>query len=188
MAKRLDQILVVDVESTCWEGEPPPGQQSEIIEIGLCPLEVASLRVVEKRSILVNPQHSQVSEFCTQLTTLTAQDLVAGIPFPEAVRLLKREYHSQQRLWASWGDYDRRQFERVCKLYRVGYPFGQSHLNVKTLFATAWGLPYEVGMPTALGKLDFPLEGTHHRGHDDAGNIARILAELLRRTRLPSGS
>ncbi len=30
MARKLDQILVVDVEATCWEGQPPPGQESEI--------------------------------------------------------------------------------------------------------------------------------------------------------------
>ena len=43
MARKLDQILVVDVEATCWEGDPPPGQISEIIEIGLCVLDVATL-------------------------------------------------------------------------------------------------------------------------------------------------
>ena len=28
-------LNVVDVEATCWLGEPPQGQSSEIIEIGL---------------------------------------------------------------------------------------------------------------------------------------------------------
>ena len=43
MARKLDQILVIDVEATCWEGNPPPGQTSEIIEIGLCVLDVPTL-------------------------------------------------------------------------------------------------------------------------------------------------
>ena len=30
MARNLDRILVMDVEATCWEGDPPPGQISEI--------------------------------------------------------------------------------------------------------------------------------------------------------------
>ena len=34
VAKRLDQIVVIDVEATCWEGDPPAGQASEIIEEG----------------------------------------------------------------------------------------------------------------------------------------------------------
>ena len=31
MAKKLDQILVIDVETTCWEGQPQPGQQTVLI-------------------------------------------------------------------------------------------------------------------------------------------------------------
>ena len=49
MARKLDRILVVDVEATCWEGNPPPGQTSEIIEIGLCVLDVPTLTCVEQR-------------------------------------------------------------------------------------------------------------------------------------------
>ena len=55
MPRLLDQILVVDVESTCWDGQPPPDQISEIIEIGLCAVDVATLTRVERRSILVRP-------------------------------------------------------------------------------------------------------------------------------------
>ena len=41
----------------------------------------------------------------------------------------------------------------------------------------------EVGMAQALEMLGFPLLGTHHRGDDDAWNIAAILAELLKKLR-----
>jgi inhibitor of KinA sporulation pathway (predicted exonuclease) len=34
-------------------------------------------------------------------------------------------------------------------------------------------------MAAALAQLDLPLEGTHHRGIDDARNIAKILHHLL---------
>jgi len=71
MARKLDRILIVDVEATCWEGDPPPGQISEIIEIGLCVLDVATLTRVERRDILVRPVCSTVSPYCSQLTTLT---------------------------------------------------------------------------------------------------------------------
>jgi inhibitor of KinA sporulation pathway (predicted exonuclease) len=42
-------------------------------------------------------------------------------------------------------------------------------------------LESEVGIVTALEKLGLPLEGTLHRGVDDAWNIAKILAELLKK-------
>jgi inhibitor of KinA sporulation pathway (predicted exonuclease) len=72
-----------------------------------------------------------------------------------------------------------RQFERVCKEAGVGYPFGISHLNVKTLFAVAHGLDQEIGMDMACRRVGIPMEGTHHRGADDAWNIAGLLCGLL---------
>jgi inhibitor of KinA sporulation pathway (predicted exonuclease) len=182
VAKRLDQILVIDIEATCWEGGfPPRGESNDIIEIGLCPLEVSTGRRLEKRSILVKPERSTVGPFCTQLTTLTQEQVNGGILFREACKLLETEYHSTARLWASYGDYDRRQFEKQCRETGVRYPFGPSHLNVKTLFAVGRGLAAEVGLPQALALSGLTLEGTHHRGDDDAWSIAAILAELLKK-------
>ena len=183
MARQLDVILVVDVESTCWEGAPPPGQTSEIIEIGLCPLDLRTLERIEKRSILVNPVQSEISEFCTSLTTLTPEMFAEADSFADAVKTLKKEFSSKDRLWASWGDYDRRQFERVCKDQSVGYPFGPSHLNVKSMFAAAVGSGHEMGLDGAYNRLGLNMEGTHHRGDDDAWNIAGIVCRLLKAMR-----
>lgn len=179
MAKKLDQILVIDIESTCWQNAPPPGQESEIIEIGICLFDVASAQRLEKDSILVKSDRSQVSEFCTQLTTLTQAQVDRGISFAAACSILKKKYLSKERVWASYGDYDRRQFERQCESFKISYPFGTTHLNVKSLFAIIHALPHEVGMDRALELLNLPLEGTHHRGGDDAWNIASILSKLL---------
>ena len=75
MARKLDVIIVVDLEATCWEGDPPPGQEKEIIEIGVCTLDIASGTRSDKQSILVRPETSWVSEFCTRLTTLTQEQI-----------------------------------------------------------------------------------------------------------------
>jgi inhibitor of KinA sporulation pathway (predicted exonuclease) len=179
LAKKLDIIIVIDVESTCWEGAPPAGQESEIIEIGICAVDVATGQRIERESILVKPERSRVSEFCTQLTTLTQEQVDRGIPFALACSILIKQYLSKDRVWASYGDYDRRQFERQCQSRKVSYPFGATHINVKNLFAITYALPHEVGMAEALELLDIPLEGTHHRGGDDAWNIAGILSKLL---------
>ncbi len=183
MAKRLDKIIVVDVESTCWDGEPPPGQQSEIIEVGVCLVDVAGATVGESESLIVRPETSRVSGFCTGLTTLTQEQADRGMSFRDACSRLKKRYDTKVRPWASYGDYDRRQFERQCAARGVGFPFGPTHINVKNLFAVSRALPREVGMSDALAGMELPLLGTHHRGVDDARNIAAILAELLRRMR-----
>jgi len=179
MAKQLDRIIVIDVESTCWEGTAPAEQVSEIIEIGVAPLDIFSGRQLEKESILVRPEHSTVSKFCTRLTTLTREVVESGISFQDACILLREKYLTRKRTWASYGDYDRRQFKRQCRLYEIAFPFGPSHINVKNLFAIVNGLPREVGMAEALRYLNLPLEGTHHRAEDDSWNIARLLSQLI---------
>lgn len=180
MAKLLDKIVVVDIEATCWTGNAPEGMVSDIIEIGVCLLDVKSGEITENRGIIVKPERSEVSEFCTELTTITPE-LVSkeGIPYSEACKILRKEYQSQSRAWASFGAYDQKQFQRQCNDLGVGYPFSPSHLNVKTWFALQHQLGHEAGMSGALELLGLPLEGTHHRGVDDARNIAKILRHLL---------
>ena len=179
MARKMREILVVDVEATCWEGAPPPGQQSEIIEIGWAVLDVPAGTIARNGTLLVRPARSQVSAFCTQLTTLTQAQVDAGVPFADACRFLEIELAARSVTWASYGAYDRRQFARQCEAFGVPYPFGETHLNVKNLFALVHSLPREVGMAAALDILGRKLEGTHHRAGDDARNIAFILASLI---------
>lgn len=180
MAKKYDIIIIVDVEATCWEGKTPADQSSDIIEVGLATLDLATLEILEKRAILVRPERSTVSPFCTELTTLTQEQLDAeGVTFKEACAIIRKEYEAPSRLWGSWGDYDRRQFERECREKNIGYPFGSSHLNIKSLFSMLNGWTREIGMAGGLEALGIPLEGTHHRGVDDAYNIARVLAHML---------
>ena len=183
MSKKLDHIIVVDIEATCWEGVPPSGETNEIIEIGVCSLELSTMRRLEKRSILVRPTRSKVSDFCTKLTTLTQAQVDGGILFADACAILRREYSTRDRVWASFGDYDRNQFQRQCEAESIPYPFGSRHINVKTLFAVARGLPNEVGTIQAIEMLGRSFEGTLHRGDDDAWNIAALLGDLLERLR-----
>jgi inhibitor of KinA sporulation pathway (predicted exonuclease) len=179
MSIRRNKVLVVDIESTCWEGGVPSRQVSEIIEIGICVFDVKSAQTENRESILVKPEKSTVSEFCTQLTTLTQAQVDEGVSFYEACLRLQNEFESLTRLWLSWGDYDRNMFVGQCKVRNVRYPFSEKHCNLKALFAKLRNSP-KIGMAGALKKLGLPLEGTHHRGGDDAWNIGRILAELMK--------
>ncbi len=109
--------------------------------------------------------------------------MISAGTLADAVSILKKEYRALDRLWGSWGDYDRRQFEIVCRELTVPYPFGRSHLNIKTLFAIAHGDEAEIGLDTAFQRLGMTMEGIHHRGIDDAWNIAGIMCELFRKLR-----
>jgi inhibitor of KinA sporulation pathway (predicted exonuclease) len=180
MPNILDKIIIIDVEATCWEGAKPEGMESDIIEIGICLLDIQTSALSDNKGILVKPERSTISPFCTELTTITPEMVAkSGISFKEACSILKKEYLSQNRVWASFGAYDLKQFQRQCTMVGAGFPFGPSHINVKTLFALKKKLEYEEGMAGVLQMLNIPLEGTHHRGVDDAKNIAKILNHIL---------
>lgn len=175
----LDKIVVVDLEATCWEGDAPPGEESEIIEIGLCLVDVATGGLDLKRSILIRPERSRVSPFCTELTTITQEQVDAGVSFAEACALVRNEFAGPQRVWASYGDYDRCKLRAQCEARGVPYPFGRTHLNVKNLAGLMLRLDEELSLPQALAHFGWELEGVYHRGDDDAWNIARLLRALL---------
>ncbi|MBW8485511.1 exonuclease domain-containing protein [Actinomadura sp. PM05-2] len=175
---------MVDVEATCWDGAAPPGQASEIIEIGLCVVDAGTRERAERHRILVRPRRSAVSAFCTELTGLTQEEVDTGVSFEQACGLLEREHAAGVRPWASWGDYDRRQFERQCR--GVRYPFGRVHVNVKAAYSAAHGMKRRLGMAGALEHAGLPLEGRHHSGADDAWNIGALALLLMDRGAWPA--
>jgi inhibitor of KinA sporulation pathway (predicted exonuclease) len=181
-----DDVLIVDVEATCWERpeEKPPDQESEITEIGLTVLNARSLEMNPSVSMLIRPDYSEVSAFCTQLTTLTQETLDKyGISFREACDRLREEFDSRYHLWISWGDYDREMFFKDSLRKGVEYPFGKQHLNLKTLLGLFYRGGRGPGVQRALRRLNMEFKGTHHRGVDDSYNIARIYVELMKKGR-----
>lgn len=92
MAQKLDQIIVVDIEATCWEGKVPSGMESDIIEIGICLLDIQCGAITANQAIMVKPERSEISTFCTALTTITSDMLKDAISFKEACALLKNDY------------------------------------------------------------------------------------------------
>jgi len=182
MAKKLNRVLVIDVESTCWKGRPPGEQVSEIIQVGIVGVNTVTCLIEEKYNYLVEPKFSDIGEFCTKLTGINPEDVHGlGFDYIDFCREIKTKIpHLKDYTWASYGDYDRRQFERMSKLFKESYLFGPSHINIKNLFALVYGLPKEVGMMKALELLNISHTGKHHNALDDALNIAKIFIYLLR--------
>ena len=178
----LNKILVVDLEATCWEPKFEQGDQiSEIIEIGACLLDVKTGAITNKTSYLIRPTHSTLSKFCIGLTSITPELLKTdGIPFQDAVNKMSKEF-GVNKTWASWGNYDQRKFREDCAFKNVPYPFKQTHINAKNLFALRKGMAREVGLAEAVRICGFEFEGQHHRGHNDAFMAAKVLWEIIKR-------
>lgn len=180
MKTNLNFINVIDLECCCWKGKPA----GDIIEIGIAVVSNDSGKLVKNETIIVNPQ-DEVSEFCTELTTLKPEFVKQyGISFRDACTKLETDFNSRNHLWVSYGDFDRLHMMRMCGKHMTQYPFGRSHLNIKNMIAVLEQWPKEIGMAGAYNKLlQIPITGVHHRGIDDARNIATILITLLNKYR-----
>lgn len=172
-------LNVVDVEATCWPGRiAPPGQTAEIIEIGVCVVDLAAGTRVARARLLVRPTRSRVTAFCTGLTGLTPEEVAGGLSFAAACARLRREFASAARPWTSWGAFDRDLFTRQCRREGVAYPFPAAHTDAKAVFAAVHGLTHRPTRPEALSLLGLPPDGAEHRASDDAWNAAALVLAL----------
>jgi inhibitor of KinA sporulation pathway (predicted exonuclease) len=177
--------LVVDLEATCDDRGAVPRAESEIIEIGAVLVDGRTLRPVGEFQAFVRPiLHPTLTAFCTQLTTIAQADVDAALTFPEVAPRLAA--FGEGAVFCSWGAYDRNQLEADARRHGVPSPLGPRHLNVKEVFARAAGDRRTMGNRSVLRRLGLAAHGTHHRGIDDARNIARLLPYALGRAPIPS--
>lgn len=179
--KTTNEILVIDLEATCWEYDRiPAGQKTDIIEIGICELNRATRAISRKQSIYVIPERSKISAFCTDLTGITPQLIKEkGIHFEEACEKIRDEYNSASLAWAGFGSFDKEQVSQQCDYLGIENPFSGNYINIMHQFRAYNGLYKMMGLKRALKALNMDFEGNHHSGADDAYNAARILREIL---------
>lgn len=175
-------VLVIDLEATCSSDERITGSNMEIIEIGACWVNPKG-EILDTFQSFVRPVVNRIlTPFCTQLTTIT-QDEVDGAPTFDQVAPLLQEFavkHLEENsIWASWGNYDRSQFEHDSVRHKVENPVAHlSHANLKKIFAKKRKIK-RVGITAALQIAGIEHIGEHHRALDDAINISKLLRMVL---------
>jgi len=175
-------ILVVDLEATCDEGVSFPTDQMEIIEIGAVWANDCGI-VIEEFQTFVRPiLCTQLTSFCQQLTSIKQADVDSAKNFIFAAAALtdfSHRFQDKGTVWGSWGQYDHKQLIRDSERHGISNPLSCfEHVNLKRQFAKNRKMK-EVGMAKALQLVKLPLEGAHHRGIDDARNIARLIPWCL---------
>ncbi len=174
------RYLVVDLEATCDDMHALPREETEIIEIGAVLVDAVTLEPLEEFQSFVRPvKHPRLTPFCINLTTITQADVVRAPTFRFVAPKLAA--FGQGALFCSWGGYDKNQLDRDARRAGIRSPLGPRHLNLKEMFARAAGESSQLGTNMALRRVGLTPTGTHHRGIDDARNIARLLPWALGR-------
>lgn len=166
--------IILDLEATCWQGKALA--PNETIEIGALCINRHQEILGEFNQFIKPAQSDILSDFCTELTSIT-QDMVEHASyFPEVIKHFQEWIASFEGdyLLCSWGKYDRNQFERDSKYHQLPTDWLKKHISLKHQYSEILGTRKLFGMKGALIREKIPLDGTHHRGIDDARNIAKI--------------
>lgn len=171
--------IIFDLEATCWENRDQ--SPNEIIEIGAVKINAEGTTVDEFQAFVKPTVHPTLSDFCTRLTSITQQHVDQAPTFDQAIQLFKDWIGVDQLpyLLCSWGFYDRRQLREDSDRFGLDKKWINKHISVKHQHHKLAGTEQPMGMDEALKLEGFPLQGTHHRGIDDARNIARIFQQYF---------
>jgi len=179
--EKYSYFLIVDFEATCCDKKTIARNKMEIIEIGAVIVDSKTLLKLDEFTIFIKPiLYPILTNFCKELTSITQKDIDKSLNFPKAIKLFKKWlYKYDNFLFCSWGDYDKKQLQQDCKLHNIANPIGAEHINIKKLFSKSQNLKKKYGMAAALKVSNLKLEGFHHRGIDDARNMAKLMPYIL---------
>lgn len=173
--------LIIDLEATCCDKNTVPREAMEIIEIGAVLVDANTLQPIDEYTTFIKPiRYPTLTSFCTELTTITQEDVNNAPEYTEAIQGFKQWFnHYQNFVFCSWGDYDYKQFKQDSHYHQLPFPIDAPHVNIKKVFAEQLQLPRPCGMHHALRQVGLKLKGTHHRGIDDARNMARLMPWII---------
>ncbi|MFA5024155.1 MAG: 3'-5' exonuclease [Patescibacteria group bacterium] len=179
--KKFDKVIVLDCEMSCWADKQEQGaQRPEIIQIGICLLNMRTACIEEEQGYYIKPKYSVVSEYCTALTNITPKMAKSGISLSDACNSIMKNYGSRNRIIATFGN-DTKKFREDCLLKNAEYPFGQRIIDVSIWFHLKDLMSNtNVGLMDCLKIAGLQFDGRQHDAVCDARNTARLLIYLTR--------
>ncbi|CAM9517219.1 unnamed protein product [Bubo scandiacus] len=167
--QRFGYLIVIDFEATCWRDAARGGP--EIIEFPAVLLNTSTGEIESEFHTYVQPQeHPILSEFCTELTGITQNQVDEGVPLNI----------SKACTFVTWTDWDLGvclQYE--CKRKQLRKPdILNSWIDLKATYRAFYNRKPK-GLNGALQDLGIAFAGREHSGLDDSRNTARLAWRLI---------
>ncbi len=181
--KNKKEFVIFDLEATCYESNinAPVDFFNEIIDIGAVKVDEDG-KIIDQFSKFAKPKtYPTISKFCNELTTITQDD----IDNAEPLKNILEEFliWSENSTFISWGFYDIKQLSKdlIRNDLEIYLDRMDDHHSLKHLHAKWNKLKKRngIGMNAALKMEGLNLDGTHHRGIDDAINITKIFKKYI---------
>ncbi|NXX76205.1 ERI2 exoribonuclease, partial [Urocolius indicus] len=197
--QRFAYLIVVDFEATCWRDAGRRGP--EIIEFLAVLLNTSTGEIESEFHAYVQPQeHPILSEFCTELTGITQDQVDGGVPlniclsqFLKWIQKIQKEKkiifstdipspssEAKACTFVTWTDWDLGvclQYE--CKRKQLRKPdIFNSWIDLKATYRAFYNRKPK-GLNGALQDLGIAFVGREHSGLDDSRNTARLAWRLI---------
>ncbi|NXI39082.1 ERI2 exoribonuclease, partial [Galbula dea] len=198
--QRFGYLIIVDFEATCWRDAGRRGP--EIIEFPAVLLNTSTGEIESEFHTYVQPQeHPILSEFCTELTGITQNQVDEGVPlniclsqFLKWIVKIQKEKkimfstdtlnnstsEAKACIFVTWTDWDLGvclQYE--CKRKQLRKPdIFNSWIDLKATYRAFYNRKPK-GLNGALQDLGIAFAGREHSGLDDSRNTARLAWRLI---------
>jgi inhibitor of KinA sporulation pathway (predicted exonuclease) len=174
-------VLYLDLEWTCWNVPPPPGMKPEVIEIGVVAMDMRTLSVTQEAAHFIRPRRWEISDKCTKLTGITADDIRSAKPLDEVLAAVTKKFQPANKACCAWGD-DVSVLARTCKSLGLASPF-RHPVDLSGTFQGIFVTKEQASLSAAIKMLGLDFDGVPHGALPDARNTARLHASILRRMR-----
>ncbi|XP_056193220.1 ERI1 exoribonuclease 2 isoform X1 [Falco biarmicus] len=198
--QRFGYLIVLDFEATCWRDGRRRGP--EIVEFPAVLLNTSTGEIESEFHTYVQPQeHPILSEFCTELTGITQDQVDEGVPlniclsqFMKWIQKMQKEKkiifttdiqsnatpEAKACTFVTWTDWDLGvclQYE--CKRKQLRKPdILNSWIDLKATYRAFYNRKPK-GLSGALQDLGIAFAGREHSGLDDSRNTARLAWRLI---------
>lgn len=196
LIKPYRYLLCVDLEATC--NELPEGLTNEEARAYPGAVPVSEMETIEVGAVIVDTWnedavvaefcrfvkptlHTQLTPFCIKLTTITQADVDQAEDYVQVAKALEAfvaPFLAQGIMWCSWGAYDQKQLAQDAALHGCKAMLADlEHTNLKKWHWKVLNCR-AMGLKNAVLDLGLSWLGTHHRGIDDARNLAGVVRKL----------
>ncbi|KYO30605.1 ERI1 exoribonuclease 2 [Alligator mississippiensis] len=197
--QRFRYVVVIDFESTCWSGGTSR-RSPEIIEFPAILLNTSTGEIESEFHTYVQPwEHPVLSEFCTELTGITQNQVAEGVPlniclsmFSKWIQKIRTEKkitfsldvlsHPETKscTFVTWSDWDLGVcLHYECKRKQLRKPdILNSWIDLRATYKNFYSRKPK-GLNGALQDLGIEFAGREHSGLDDSRNTARLAWRMI---------
>lgn len=156
------------------------GQQSEIVEIGACKVDLLSKTITDDIQIYTLPERNYISKSTRKFIHMSVEDMKRAIPFKEGIERFC-EWLPADYYLCSWGKDDRFHLINQCVRNQLDLSWFRNYNDIQRSIGRLLEPENknQVGLQRALELAGMKQRGNAHRGIDDAINTARLFIRYM---------